>query len=151
MRTGFRVRWLSMGVSACGAVVALGVMVAACTHQAPAPALGPTTSLALRVVDSSGSAQPLLAVRVRLIGPLPQHDTVACSDSTRQSVLFIARVRPGRYQLVLRRSGYAGRSVLVDVAQHQTDTVTVGLRALSRDLSGPLETLPAVARCAARP
>lgn len=143
-------RVLSMRVSAHGAVAALGVMVAACRHQAPPPTPVPTVSLALRVVDSTGSAQPLLAVRVRLIGPLPQQDTVACSDSTRQSVLFIARVRPGRYQLVLRRTGYEGRTVLVDVAQHQTDTVTVGLRALSRDVNGPLETLPAVARCAAR-
>src|SRR5689334_5547996 len=129
-----RVRFLSMRVSACG-VVAVGAIVAACTHQQgspPAPAS--TTSLALRVVDSSGSGQPLLAVRIRLIGPLPQQDTVACSDSTRQSVLWISRVRPGRYQLVLRRTGFEGRLVLVDVAQHQTDTVTVGLRTVPRDM-----------------
>jgi hypothetical protein len=108
------------------------------------------TSLAIRIVDSSGSAQPLLAVRVRLVGPLPQQDTVACSDSTRQPVLWIARIRPGRYQLVLRRFGYEGRLVLVDVAQHQTDTVTVGLRAVARDPDRALATLPAVARCSAR-
>ena len=142
---GFR----SMRVSAC-CVVAVGATVAACTHQAPAPASVSTTSLALRVVDSSGSGQPLLAVRVRLIGPLPQQDTVACSDSTRQSVLWIPRVRPGRYQLVLRRTGFDGRLVLVDVTQHQTDTVTVGLRYVTRDLTGPLATVPAVARCGSR-
>jgi len=72
---------------------------------------------------------------------------VACSDSTRQPVLWVARVRPGRYQLVLRRMGYEGRLVLVDVAQTQTDTVTVGLRAVTRDPERALATLPAIARC----
>src|SRR5215475_4412915 len=114
-----------MKVLACGIVLAAGTATAACAHHAPFPAPGPTTSLAIRIVDSSSSAQPLLAVRVRLIGPIPAQDTVACSDSTRQPVLWVARVRPGRYQLVLRRMGYEGRLVLVDVAQTQTDTVTV--------------------------
>lgn len=144
-----RMRFASMRVLACGVVVAIGAAIAACSHPAP-PAPVPTTSLALRIVDSSGSALPLLAVRLRLIGPLPQQDTIACSDSTRQAILWIARIRPGRYQLVLRRLGYEGRLALVDVAQHQIDTVTVGLRPLARDLDRPLATLPAVARCTTR-
>ena len=145
-------RFASMRVSAWSTIVAIGATVAACTHSPP-PAPVPTTSLALRVVDSTGSVapQPLLALRVRLIGPLPQTETIACSDSTRQPVLWIARVRPGRYQLVLRRMGYEGRMVVVDVAQHQTDTVTVGLRALRYDSNnGPPATLPAMARCTGR-
>ncbi len=62
-----------------------------------------------------------------MVGPMPLQDTIACSDSTRQPILWVASVRPGRYQLFLRRTGYDRRSVLVDVAERRSDTVTVGL------------------------
>jgi hypothetical protein len=101
-------------------------------------------------VDSSHAAAPLLAVRLRLIGPLPRQDTVACSDSTRQAVLWLPSVRPGRYQLALNRVGFEGRVALVDVALHQTDTVTVGLRPSTRDIENRIATSPPAPRCAAR-
>src|SRR5262249_1034998 len=140
----------SFRIAALGRLLAVGASVSACTHSASVATPTPTTGLALRVVDSSRATQPLFAVRLRLIGPLPHQDTIACRDSTRQAVLWVARVRPGRYQLVLRRPGYAGRTVLVDVAQHQTDTVTVGLRPLTRDLEGPIATSSPVPRCGGR-
>jgi hypothetical protein len=140
-----------MKVAVLGGFLCAGVW--ACAHGAghgtssgalPAP---PMTSLALRIVDSSRAKEPVLGVRVRLIGPMPQQETVACSDSTRQPVLWITKVRPGRYQLVMARPGYERRLVLVDVAQHQTDTVTVGLSPVARDLETKVVTAPAMARC----
>ena len=127
---------------------AAAASVLACAHRAsPPPAPTPSTSLALRIVDSSRAGTPLLAVRLRLIGPAPLQDIVACSDSTRQAVLWVARLRPGRYQLVLNRVGYEGRLVLVDVAQRQADTVTVGLRPSTRDLDDRVRTSPSAPHC----
>jgi hypothetical protein len=100
-------------------------------------------------VDSSHAAAPLLAVRLRLIGPLPQADTVACTDSTRQAVLWLASVRPGRYQLALNRVGFEGRVALIDVAPHQTDTFTVGLRSTTRDVEDRVATPRPAPRCGA--
>lgn len=133
-----------------GALIA-AIVFAACVHSTAAPpAPQPTSSLALRLVDSSRAAQPLLAVRLRLIGPIPQQDTVVCADSTRQSTLWVPSVRAGRYQLVLRRTGYERRLVLVDVGQDQKDTVTVALHPLMPAADGAMATMPPDPPCTSR-
>jgi len=139
---------MSIGVSA--ALFAAGAVALACGPRSAPPAPAPTTSLALRIVDSSHAAQALAAVRVRLIGPQPRQDTVACSDSTREAVLWVPSVRPGRYLLALRRIGFEGRTVLIDVAEHQRDTITVGLRPATGDLVERVVTSPSLPRCTAR-
>lgn len=139
-----------MRVALVASLVAVGVATMACARSTVVAAPQPTSSLALRLVDSSRAARPLLAVRLRLIGPLPQQDTIVCADSTRQSTLWLPSVRSGRYQLVLRRSGYERRLVLVDVAQHQSDTVTVALRPLTPASDGAIATLPPDPPCASR-
>jgi hypothetical protein len=128
----------------------IAVCLVTCTHRAPPPTPAPTTSLALRVVDSSHAGEPLLAVRLRLIGPQPRQDTVACSDSTRQAVLWVAHLQPGRYGLALNRVGFESRTVLIDAAANRSDTVTVGMRTSTRDLTDPVRTGPSVARCDGR-
>jgi hypothetical protein len=87
---------------------------------------------------------------LRLIGPVPQPDTVACTDSTRQAVLWLPSIRPGRYRLALNRVGFEGRVVLIDVAPHQTDTVTVGLLATTGDIENRVATSRPAPRCAAQ-
>jgi hypothetical protein len=132
----------SIRIAVLGGFAAVVTGVAACSrgssHGASSGVLpaAPPATLALRIVDSSRAGEALFAVRLRLIGPVPAQDTIACSDSTRQAVLWIASLKPGRYQLVLSRAGYERRLVLVDVAPHQADTVTVGLRAGGRDVDG---------------
>jgi hypothetical protein len=121
--------------------------ISACAGHAAPPAPAPS-SLAIRIVDSSRSAEPVLAAKLWLIGPLPRTDTVTCSDSTRQPVLWVGSLQPGRYQLMLRRSGFQRRLILIDVPQHQADTVTVGLRALTRDLQSAAARLPPDPPCA---
>ena len=133
-----------------GPLLAVCLTAAFCPHSSVVATPQPTSSLALRLVDSSQAAQPLLAVRLRLIGPIPQQDTIVCADSTRQSTLWMPSVRPGRYQLVLRRVGYERRLVLVDVAQHQSDTVTVALHPLMPAADGAMATLPPDPPCAGR-
>lgn len=127
LSAGVRIRPLR-AVSSLGILSGVFAGAFACAHQAPPPVVTSPGSLALRIVDSSHEAQPLLGVRLRLVGPLPRQDTIACSDSTRQAVLWVAALQPGRYQVFIRRSGFERRTALIDVAQRQTDTVTVGLR-----------------------
>jgi hypothetical protein len=143
------VKRIGMSAPALATLLIASAIASACARRVSPPTPVPTTGLALRVVDSSRRAEPLLAVWLRLIGPQPRPDTVACSDSTSQAVLWVPSIQPGRYRVVVNRIGFDGRSMLIDVAEHQIDTVTIGLRHPTRDVEDRVATSPRAAHCTA--
>jgi hypothetical protein len=121
----------------------------ACARRLPTTAM--PNQLALRIVDSSRAGEPLIGARLRLVGPLPVRDIVVCDDSTRQTIVSLPPLPPGRYQVSVARIGRESRPLVLDVRHQRSDTVTIGLRYPTRDLEGPIVIGPPSPHCAARP